>query len=93
MLGEVGNLADLTEARQKYDELNPAITLGDVNGDTKVDAQDALMALQHSVQIKILEGDAFTAADVNHDAKVDASDALLMLQRSVGLITEFPSAQ
>ena len=93
VLGEVGNLADLTEARQKYDELNPAITLGDVNGDTKVDAQDALMALQHSVQIKILEGDAFTAADVNHDAKVDASDALLMLQRSVGLITEFPSAQ
>ena len=93
VLEEVDNIDKLLEARQKYDELNPVVRLGDINGDGKIDAVDALLALQHSVQLSVLEGDKLTAADVNRDGRVDASDALLMLQHSVGLITEFPNAQ
>ena len=89
-LGEVGDLAKLTEAREKYDALHPVFKRGDVDGDGEINARDALLALQHSVQIKILEQEQFTAADVNRDSKVDAADALCMLQYSVGIIDSFP---
>ena len=92
VLNEVDNLDVLTAARAKYEEFNPAVTLGDINGDEKIDASDALVALQHSVQLTKLEGDKFVAADVNRNGVVDASDALLILQYSVHLITEFPGA-
>ena len=50
---EVRNKGDLEEAREKYDEIvaEPEVTYGDINGDTKIDASDALMALQHSVNL------------------------------------------
>ncbi len=92
VLDEVDNLEVLTAARAKYEELNPAVMLGDINGDGKIDASDALIALQHSVQLTKLEGDKFAAADVNRNGVVDASDALLILQYSVHLITEFAEA-
>ena len=67
------------------------VTLGDINDNGSIDATDALLALQHSVQLTTLEGDRFTAADVNRNGTVDASDALLILQHSVDLIDEFPN--
>ena len=66
-------------------------TLGDVNNDGNIDATDALMALQHLVDLRKLEGNAWKAADVNADGKIDATDALLILQKLVGLIDEFPN--
>ena len=89
---EVSNLTVLTDARAKYDEYSaePDVTYGDVNNDGKIDASDALEALQHSVELKTLEGDAFTAADVTNDGTVDATDALNILQYSVELIDHFP---
>lgn len=60
--------------------------LGDVNDDGAIDALDALLALQHSVGLKILESGDFFCADANRSEVVDASDALLILQYSVGLI-------
>lgn len=67
-----------------------AITYGDVNGDGKINAEDALLCLQHSVKLTTLEGDQFTAADVDESGKIDASDALYILQYSVKLVTELP---
>lgn len=58
--------------------------LGDVNGDGKVDASDALLALQDSVELTQLNEEQRQKADMNGDGKVDASDALAMLQKSVG---------
>lgn len=58
--------------------------LGDVNGDGKVDATDALLALQDSVELTQLSEEQRQKADMNGDGKVDASDALEMLQKSVG---------
>ncbi len=57
---------------------------GDVNGDGKVDASDALLALQDSVELTQLSEEQRQKADMNGDGKVDASDALAMLQKSVG---------
>ena len=64
---------------------------GDVNNSGKIDATDALLALQHSVRINVLTGDALEAADTNGDGAVNANDALLILQYSVELITMFPA--
>ena len=79
----------------KIDWLKTPYTLGDVNDDDKIDASDALMALQASVSLITLTDNQKLAADVNGDDKVDASDALMMLQVSVDLIKaeDFPAAK
>lgn len=66
------------------------VTYGDINESGTIDASDALLALQHSVQLITLEGNAFVAANVDGNDSVNASDALLILQRSVKLIDSFP---
>lgn len=78
---------------KKIDEILaiPEYTLGDINGDNNIDASDALMALQHSVKLNILEGDDFDAANVDGNQVVDATDALYILQYSVKLINKFPA--
>ncbi len=86
----------LTELQNKIDEIKASrYELGKVNDDDSIDAADALLALQHSVHLTTLEGDAFLAADVSGDGHVDAADALLILQCSVNLIQpeDFPAAQ
>ena len=80
--GLVLGLETLKAAEEKIADLAPDVTYGDVN--------NALEALQHSVELKTLEGDAFTAADVTNDGTVDATDALNILQYSVELIDHFP---
>lgn len=60
-------------------------TLGDINGDESINAQDALLALQHSVRLIDLRGDSLVMADMNQSNLVDAQDALLILQKSVNL--------
>lgn len=87
----VDNLADLTAARQEYNDIQakPTYTLGMVNDDEEINASDALLVLQHSVKLITLEGDAFLAADVNQDGTIDANDALRILQYSVKIIDAF----
>ena len=64
---------------------------GDANHDNVVDAKDATLVLQHSVDT-VAEGQFFCTkrTDVNGDGKIDAKDATLILQHSVGTITKFP---
>ncbi len=60
------------------------LDLGDVNGDDKIDAKDALLVLRISVnKYDATEGEA-VAADVNKDAVINAKDALEILKHSVG---------
>ena len=49
---------------------------GDINADGSIDASDALMALQHSVQLITLSTDDLIWADVSGDGAVDSVDAL-----------------
>ena len=64
---------------------------GDIDNGGTIDASDALMALQYSVNLTELTGRRLLAADVNGDGEINASDALLILQYSVGLIAVFPN--
>ncbi len=68
-----------------------SVTMGDVNGDEKVDSTDARLVLQYAVG-KVTVLPAGDAADVNGDKKVDSTDARLILQYAVGKIKEFPAA-
>ena len=56
---------------------------GDVDGNGKVEAADALLALQATVgNVKLTEKQK-DAADVNDDGKVNSADALKILQQAV----------
>ena len=61
-----------------------AATPGDVNGDGKISAQDALLILRHAVGKEELSGDALWAADVTGKRDPNAADALCVLQKAVG---------
>lgn len=65
------------------------VLFGDVDGNQRIDASDALLTLQHSVQLRTLSEDELERADVDDDGKANAADALLILQRSVGLPVVF----
>lgn len=64
-------------------------TLGDVNEDGKVLSNDALAALQMSVDVGTWTDMQKLAADVDKNGKVLSNDALFILQKSVGLPTVF----
>lgn len=61
---------------------------GDVNSSGKVDASDALLALQHSVGLTTLTEQEIEIGDLDRNGRIDASDALQILQLSVGLIED-----
>ena len=63
--------------------------LGDVDENGRIDSADALLVLQHSVQLLVLEEQRALAGEVSGDGSLDAADALLILQRSVGLVQSF----
>lgn len=60
---------------------------GDLNGDEKVNAADARLALRAAVSLEhYIKGSAvFLAADINGDGKISAADARLILRAAVGL--------
>lgn len=74
---------------EPIEKLAPARLPGDVNGDGKVTASDARLALRRAVGLETYaEGSpAFLACDVNRDGKVTAADARKILRAAVGLET------
>ncbi len=62
---------------------------GDVNNDSKINSNDALMVLQSSTGKLTLSSKQTSLADVNKDKKVNSSDALKILQFATGIITKF----
>ena len=68
---------------------DPTVTLGDVNGDGEIKANDALETLKAVVGKVILTADQEAAADVNKDGEVKANDALEILKKVVGKPTCF----
>ena len=71
----------------------PPVTYGDVDGDTKVTAADALEVLKSVVGKVTLTETQVTAADTDGNGKVDAADALNILKKVVGKIDQFPVEQ
>jgi hypothetical protein len=65
-----------------------AVTLGDVNGDGKINTTDARVILQYSAGIESAKDIDTAAADVTKDGKVNTSDARKILQFAAGIVTE-----
>ncbi len=68
----------------------PTVKLGDVNGDTDINAKDALEVLKFAVAKTVLDQTQQTAAEVVGDDDINAKDALEILKYAVGKITQFP---
>lgn len=60
------------------------VFLGDVNGDGKVNALDALLVLRYAAGMGSLSAAQLACGDVNGDGKVNSSDAMQILRQSVG---------
>ncbi|MBR4868468.1 MAG: hypothetical protein IKU10_04870 [Clostridia bacterium] len=89
----VTNLDQLSAAEQAIEALkNPPVTIlcGDVDGDGKVTAADALEVLKSVVGKTILDENQFKAADTDGSGKADAADALNILKKVVGKLQIFP---
>ena len=63
-----------------------SVRLGDVNGDSTVNASDALAVLNYYVGKLELSSEAFFRADVNADKSVNSIDALEILRYTVCLL-------
>jgi hypothetical protein len=68
----------------------PAVLMGNVNGDGKIDITDAILVLRHILGLTTLTGNNLIAANVNQDGQVDVADAILILRYIVGLVTSLP---
>ncbi len=60
-------------------------TLGDVNLDGSVTAEDALLLLRYNLELANLNDNQLAVADVNGDGAIDNQDTLLILRMSLGL--------
>jgi V8-like Glu-specific endopeptidase len=62
---------------------------GDINGDGEINVIDAVLTLQHVLQIAELDEEAWTYADVNRDDIVNVLDVTLLMQFALGVINSF----
>ncbi len=66
------------------------LAFGDLNGDKKVDAKDALLILKAAVEKITLTEKQLAVANVYVDSKIDAKDALYVLRFAVDKIDTLP---
>ena len=78
------SFAGKTTGRYRPDD----ISVGDVDGDGKVTAKDARLALRASAQIEKLYATPFDAADVNGDGKITVFDAQLLMEQAHGILAD-----
>lgn len=79
---------DCSKATLKF-KVSTGSSLGDVNGDGKINSADALLVLRHSVGSTTLSAEQKKRADVTGDGSINSQDALKILQFAVGSITKF----
>lgn len=65
--------------------INPWYQKGDIDGDGKISAADARLALRAAVGLVTLSGNTLYAGDVDNNGKMSAADARLILRAAVGL--------
>ena len=68
----------------------PYVLLGDVNGDSKVDASDAYSIVMYYNEMIDLAEAQLAAADVNGDGTVDVIDAYYIILYYSEKISKFP---
>lgn len=65
------------------------VTLGDINGDGKINLTDAALLVQYVNEIITFNDTQLAAGDVNGDGKVNLTDAALLIQYVNEIITSF----
>lgn len=88
--GKVGSTRYDYGTDAQLDVSNAAINVvvsdaGDVDDNKNLNSFDALMILQHAVEMKTQTGDALKRCDTDLDGKVGSADALAVLQIATGL--------
>ena len=83
-----GALSPITKPNVTTDPYG-GYALGDVNGDGKINATDALLVLRSFAKKITLTPEQTLRADVNRDNKVNATDALKILRYFAKKITSF----
>ncbi len=68
----------------------PAYTLGDINGDGRINVLDAGLIVSYYTGVKALDEIQQKAADVNGDGRINVLDAGLIVSYYTGVITKFP---
>ena len=68
------------------EELEPDTVLGDLNGDSEINAKDANLIKQIIAGESPVDGEALTFADLNSDGEINAKDANFMKQLIAGEI-------
>ncbi|MBR4869058.1 MAG: dockerin type I repeat-containing protein, partial [Clostridia bacterium] len=88
----ITNIDKLTAAKQAVEALKQAnaVPYGDVDGDGRVSAADALEVLKAVVGNVTLTEEQTVLADVDGDERISAVDALEILKKVVGKIDRFP---
>lgn len=71
-------------------EPTPSVIYGDIDANTKVETNDALLALQAATAKITLTDDQKLAGNVSKDTEVTSEDALLILQFATKKISSFP---
>ncbi len=82
-------MAKLNGVKERLEKIDLAARIGDVNGDKKADASDALEVLKSVVGKVAFDKQQVVLADVTNDGKVDAADALDILKFVVGKLPAF----
>ena len=67
------------------DTKKPECSKGDVNGDGRVRANDAILTLRIAAGLVDVSPEQECAADMNDDGEVRSNDAILILRRATGL--------
>ncbi len=67
-----------------------AVQYGDLNGDGRIDVQDAVAVMRHTLGMELLSEADIILADVNGDGAVNVQDVSLIMQKTLGLIEKFP---
>ena len=66
------------------------LILGDINGDRKINVLDAVLVLQHILQLdELTDGNALDMADVNRDNNINVIDVTMIMQYSLGKLDSF----
>ena len=63
------------------------ITVGDVNGDGKINTADAVFVLKYAAGMIQLDEKQLTAGDCNRDGNINTADAVLILKYAAGMIS------
>lgn len=66
------------------------IVYGDIDGDNKVDIQDATLVLREALLMDDLNEASIVAADVDGDLEISLNDAQLVLKYALNIINAFP---